>query len=184
MYKRQDICGFTPISEAYKNKDDPEGLVELINKFLDVQTKIILNNKGTIDKYMGDCIMSFWNAPLNCEDHADLAVKSALEVLVATEKLNEELKPLNLPPINVGIGISTGECIVGNMGSELRFDYSVIGDAVNLGARLEGQTRNYEGVDLLLSERTYQLCPNRAFSEVDTIKVKGKSEQVRIYTPI
>ena len=179
-----DICGFTPISEAYKNKDDPEGLVELINKFLDVQTKIILNNKGTIDKYMGDCIMSFWNAPLNCEDHADLAVKSALEVLVATEKLNEELKPLNLPPINVGIGISTGECIVGNMGSELRFDYSVIGDAVNLGARLEGQTRNYEGVDLLLSERTYQLCPNRAFSEVDTIKVKGKSEQVRIYTPI
>ena len=179
-----DICGFTPISEAYKNKDDPEGLVELINKFLDVQTKIILNNKGTIDKYMGDCIMSFWNAPLNCEDHADLAVKSALEVLVATEKLNEELKPLNLPPINVGIGISTGECIVGNMGSELRFDYSVIGDAVNLGARLEGQTRNYEGVDLLLSERTYQLCPNRAFSEVDRIKVKGKSEQVKIYTPI
>ena len=179
-----DICGFTPISEAYKNKDDPEGLVELINKFLDVQTKIILNNKGTIDKYMGDCIMSFWNAPLNCEDHADLAVKSALEVLVATEKLNEELKPLNLPPINVGIGISTGECIVGNMGSELRFDYSVIGDAVNLGARLEGQTRNYEGVDLLLSERTYQLCPDRAFSEVDKIKVKGKSEEVRIYTPL
>ena len=179
-----DICGFTPISEAYKNNDDPEGLVELINKFLDVQTKIILNNKGTIDKYMGDCIMSFWNAPLNCEDHADLAVKSALEVLDATEKLNEELKPLNLPPINVGIGISTGECIVGNMGSELRFDYSVIGDAVNLGARLEGQTRNYAGVDLLLSERTYQLCPNRAFSEVDTIKVKGKSEQVKIYTPI
>ena len=179
-----DICGFTPISEAYKNNDDPEGLVELINKFLDVQTKIILNNKGTIDKYMGDCIMSFWNAPLNCEDHADLAIKSALEVLDATEKLNEELKPLNLPPINVGIGISTGECIVGNMGSELRFDYSVIGDAVNLGARLEGQTRNYAGVDLLLSERTYQLCPNRAFSEVDTIKVKGKSEQVKIYTPI
>ena len=179
-----DICGFTPISEAYKNNDDPEGLVELINKFLDVQTKIILNNKGTIDKYMGDCIMSFWNAPLNCEDHADLAVKSALEVLVATEKLNEELKPLNLPPINVGIGISTGECIVGNMGSELRFDYSVIGDAVNLGARLEGQTRNYEGVDLLLSERTYQLCPERAFSEVDKIKVKGKSEEVRIYTPL
>ena len=179
-----DICGFTPISEAYKNRDDPEGLVELINKFLDVQTKIILNNKGTIDKYMGDCIMSFWNAPLNCEDHADLAVKSALEVLDATEKLNEELKPLNLPPINVGIGISTGECIVGNMGSELRFDYSVIGDAVNLGARLEGQTRNYDGVDLLLSERTYQLCPDRAFSEVDKIKVKGKSEEVRIYTPL
>ena len=179
-----DICGFTPISEAYKNKDDPEGLVELINKFLDVQTKIIINNRGTIDKYMGDCIMAFWNAPLDCEDHADLAVKSALEVLEATKELNEELSPLNLPPINVGIGISTGECIVGNMGSEIRFDYSVIGDAVNLGARLEGQTRNYEGVDLLLSERTYQCCPSRAFAEVDRILVKGKSEKVRIYTPL
>jgi len=179
-----DICGFTPISEAYKNNDDPEGLVELINKFLDVQTKIIINNRGTIDKYMGDCIMAFWNAPLDCEDHADLAVKSALEVLEATKKLNEELSPLNLPPINVGIGISTGECIVGNMGSEIRFDYSVIGDAVNLGARLEGQTRNYEGVDLLLSERTYQCCPSRAFREVDRILVKGKSEKVRIYTPL
>ena len=179
-----DICGFTPISEAYKNNDDPEGLVELINKFLDVQTKIIINNRGTIDKYMGDCIMAFWNAPLDCEDHADLAVKSALEVLEATKELNEELSPLNLPPINVGIGISTGECIVGNMGSEIRFDYSVIGDAVNLGARLEGQTRNYEGVDLLLSERTYQCCPSRAFREVDRILVKGKSEKVRIYTPL
>ena len=179
-----DICGFTPISEAYKNRDDPEGLVELINRFLDVQTKIIINNNGTIDKYMGDCIMSFWNAPLDCENHADLAVKSALEVLEATKELNEELKPLNLPPINVGIGISTGECIVGNMGSEIRFDYSVIGDAVNLGARLESQTRNYDGVDLLLSERTYRLCPSRAFKEVDRIKVKGKEERVTIYTPL
>ena len=177
-----DICGFTPISEAYKNRDDPEGLVELINKFLDVQTKIILNNGGTIDKYMGDCIMAFWNAPLDCEDHADLAVKSAIEVLEATKELNEELSPLNLPPINVGIGISTGECIVGNMGSELRFDYSVIGDAVNLGARLEGQTRNYEGVDLLLSARTAGLSKTRTFREVDRIQVKGKSEKVTIYT--
>ena len=179
-----DICGFTPISEAYKNNDDPEGLVELINRFLDVQTKIIINNRGTIDKYMGDCIMSFWNAPLNCENHAEMAVKSALEVLDATKELNEELKPLNLPPINVGIGISTGECIVGNMGSEIRFDYSVIGDAVNLGARLEGQTRNYNGVDLLLSERTYHLCSDRAFKVVDRIHVKGKSEKVTIYTPL
>ena len=179
-----DIIGFTPISEAYKNNDDPEGLVELINKFLDMQTKIIINNNGTIDKYMGDCIMSFWNAPLDCKDHADLAVKSALEVLDKTKELNEELKPLSLPPIHVGIGISTGECIVGNMGSEIRFDYSVIGDAVNLGARLEGQTRNYDGVDVLLSEETYRQCPSRAFTEVDRILVKGKSEKVRIYTPI
>ena len=98
------------------------------------------------------------------------------------KELNEELSPLNLPPINVGIGISTGECIVGNMGSEIRFDYSVIGDAVNLGARLESQTRNYDGVDLLLSERTYLQCPERTFKKVDSIKVKGKSEQVTIYT--
>tara|TARA_B100001248_G_scaffold117290_1_gene87738 strand:+ start:9025 stop:10836 length:1812 start_codon:yes stop_codon:yes gene_type:complete len=177
-----DIIGFTPISEAYKNNDDPEGLVELINKFLDTQTKIIINNRGTIDKYMGDCIMSFWNAPLDCKNHAELAIKSAVEVLKATKKLNAELKPLNLPPINVGIGISTGECIVGNMGSEIRFDYSVIGDAVNLGARLEGQTRNYDGVDVLLSERTRELCPRRKLKEVDRIKVKGKSEKVTIYT--
>jgi adenylate cyclase len=177
-----DICGFTPISEHYKNNDNPEGLVELINRFLNVQTKIIINNNGTIDKYMGDCIMAFWNAPLDCEDHANVAVKSALEILKATKELNEELKPLNLPPINVGIGISTGECIVGNMGSEIRFDYSVIGDAVNLGARLEGQTRNYDGVDLLLSERTYYLCPERTFTEVDRINVKGKSEKVTVFT--
>ena len=163
-------------------QDDPEGLVELINKFLDMQTKIILNNNGTIDKYMGDCIMSFWNAPLDCPDHAEMAVKSAIEILEATKELNEELKPLNLPPINVGIGINTGECIVGNMGSELRFDYSVIGDAVNLGARLEGQTRNYDGVDVLLGEATYRQCPSRAFSEVDRITVKGKSEPVTVYT--
>ena len=126
--------------------------------------------------------MSFWNAPLECKNHAEMAVKSALEVLEATKGLNNDLKPLNLPPINVGIGISTGDCIVGNMGSELRFDYSVIGDAVNLGARLEGQTRNYDGVDLLLSERTYQLCPSRKFVEVDRINVKGKSDKVTIYT--
>ena len=179
-----DIVGFTPISEKYKNNDDPEGLVQLINKFLDMQTQIILNNNGTIDKYMGDCIMAFWNAPLDCEDHAEMAVKSAIEILEATKELNEELKPLNLPPINVGIGISSGECIVGNMGSTSRFDYSVIGDAVNLGARLEGQTRNYDGVDVLLSERTYQLCPSRKFTEVDRINVKGKEEKVTIYSPL
>ena len=177
-----DICGFTPISEHYMKQDDPEGLVELINKFLDMQTKIILNNNGTIDKYMGDCIMSFWNAPLDCPDHAEMAVKSAEEILIATKELNEELKPLGLPPINVGIGINTGECIVGNMGSELRFDYSVIGDAVNLGARLEGQTRNYDGVDVLLGQETYRQCPSRAFTKVDSITVKGKSEPVTVYT--
>ena len=177
-----DICGFTPISEHYKNNNDPEGLVELVNKFLDLQTKIILNNGGTVDKYMGDCIMAFWNAPLPCDNHADMAVKTSIEIIEATKKLNEELKPLNLPPINVGIGVNTGECIVGNMGSEVRFDYSVIGDAVNLAARLEGQTRNYDGVDLLLSQFTAGASSERSYRHVDRIKVKGKSEQVDIYT--
>ena len=110
-----DIVGFTPISEYYKNKNDPQGLVELVNRFLDLQTKIILNNNGTVDKYMGDCIMAFWNAPLPCDDHAEMAVKTSIEILEATKVLNEELKPLNLPPINVGIGINTGDCIVGNI---------------------------------------------------------------------
>ena len=177
-----DICGFTPISEHYKNKNDPEGLVELVNKFLDLQTKIILNNGGTVDKYMGDCIMAFWNAPLPCNNHADMAIKTSVEIIEATKKLNNELKPLNLPPINVGIGVNTGECIVGNMGSEVRFDYSVIGDAVNLAARLESQTRNYDGVDLLLSSFTRESCTTGEFTEVDSIKVKGKEEQVTIFT--
>ena len=177
-----DICGFTPISEHYKNNDDPEGLVDLINKFLDVQTKIILNNSGTVDKYMGDCIMAFWNAPLPCKNHADMAVKTSIEIIEATKQLNEELKPLGLPPINVGIGVNTGTVICGNMGSEVRFDYTVIGDAVNLAARLESQTRNYDGVDLLLSEFTREASTTGTFTEVDRIKVKGKTEEVTIYT--
>ena len=147
-------------------------------------TKIILRNGGTIDKYMGDCIMAFWNAPLDCPDHANKAVNTAMEILDAGKALQKELEDKGLPSIGVGIGINTGDCIVGNMGSESRFDYSVIGDAVNLGARLEGQTRNYDGVDLLLSEFTYRKCTDGAFTKVDRINVKGKSEAVTIYTCI
>ena len=111
-----DICGFTPVLEFYKNKNDPEGLVELINMYLDRMTKIILNNGGTIDKYMGDCIMAFWNAPLDCKDHATLAVKSAREISISADELIEQLEEEGLPRIDVGIGINTGDCIVGNMG--------------------------------------------------------------------
>ena len=116
--------------------------------------------------------------------NGEIDKKSAIEIIEATKKLNEELKPLNLPPINVGIGVNTGDCIVGNMGSEVRFDYSVIGDAVNLAARLESQTRNYDGVDLLLSSYTYQSGLSTAVREIDRIQVKGKQEKVTIYTPI
>jgi adenylate cyclase len=179
-----DICGFTPISEHYKNNDDPEGLVILINNYLDTMTKIVLKNGGTIDKFMGDCIMAFWNAPLDCEDHADKAVQTSIEICEAADELIQQLEDQGLPRIDIGIGINTGTCIVGNMGSESRFDYSVIGDAVNLGARLEGQTRNYDGVRVLLGPETYRSCKDRAFSEVDRILVKGKSERVTIYTPI
>ena len=179
-----DICGFTPISEHYKNNDDPEGLVNLINNYLDTMTKIVLRNGGTIDKFMGDCIMAFWNAPLPCKDHADKAIQTSIEICEAADELIQELEDKGLPRIDIGIGINTGTCIVGNMGSEERFDYSVIGDAVNLGARLEGQTRNYDGVRVLLGPETYRSCTSRAFSEVDRIKVKGKSEAVTIYTPI
>ena len=141
-----DICGFTPVSEHYKNNNDPEGLVNLINKYLDTMTKIILSHGGTIDKYMGDCIMAFWNAPLDCEDHAQKAVDASREISEKADELIKELEEQGLPRIDVGIGINTGECIVGNIGSELRFDYYVIGDAVNLASRLEGQTRNYPGI--------------------------------------
>ena len=131
---------------------------------------------------MGDCIMAFWNAPLPCKDHAQLAVKSAKEISDAADKLIIELEDKGLPRIDVGIGINTGECIVGNMGSEVRFDYSVIGDAVNLASRLEGQTRNYDGVRVLLSQRTAGSCKDGTFTQVDRITVKGKSEPITVYT--
>ena len=181
-----DIMGFTPVSEVFKNKDDPEGLVELINTYLDSMTKIILANGGTIDKYMGDCIMAFWNAPLECPNHADEAVKSAIEIKRKTVELNEEFKKqgLDLPPINVGTGVNSGTCIVGNMGSETRFDYSVIGDAVNLAARLEATAgrNDYKEWPIILSHDTMELCkyPHN-FKSIGEILVKGKSEPIKIY---
>ena len=180
-----DIVGFTPISESYMKKDDPEGLVELINLFLDRMTKVILANGGTIDKYMGDCIMAFWNAPLPCENHAEMALKSAMEIELLTEELNKELKEqgLELPPVVIGTGINTGPCIVGNMGSESRFDYSVVGDAVNLGARLEVQTRTYD-TPILISAYTHEQIENIECIRLDEIKVKGKDEPVEIFAPL
>lgn len=176
-----DICGFTPVSEHYKNNNDPEGLVELINMYLDTMTQIILKNGGTIDKYMGDCIMAFWNAPLPCDDHANKAIQSAREISEAADALIKELESQGLPRIDVGIGINTGTCIVGNMGSKSRFDYSVIGDAVNLASRLEGATRNYDGVRVLLSSFTAD-ASKEYLSHVDDISVKGKSEKISVYT--
>ena len=184
-----DIVGFTPISEYYKNKDDPEGLVEVVNDYLNRMTKIVLDNGGTVDKYMGDCIMAFWNAPLDCADHAEMAVKTAIECAEETNRLKSEFKAKGLPDINIGSGVNTGTCIVGNMGSDTRFDYSVIGDAVNLAARLEATTRNYKNdeggiVSTLYSSYTMQKLKNIKSIEVDKIKVKGKEELITIYKPI
>ena len=178
-----DIVGFTPISEYFKDKDDPEGLVELINDYLNRMTKIVLANGGCVDKYMGDCIMAFWNAPLDCDNHAELAVKTSIECAEETQKLKKEYKEAGLPEINIGSGVNTGTCIVGNMGSEMRFDYSVIGDAVNLAARLEAQTRNYENCHTLYSQYTKDALNSIESKELDKITVKGKKELITIYEP-
>ena len=181
-----DIVGFTPISEHYKNKNDPEGLVILINEFLDAMTKIILNNNGTIDKYMGDCIMAFWNAPLDCPNHAELAVKSAIEIEIKTDELRRRYSEQGLPAINVGTGVNTGDCIVGNMGSESRFDYSVIGDAVNLAARLEAKAARHELLEyktIISSFTKDQLPEEYKCKEIGSINVKGKEELITIYSP-
>ena len=179
-----DIVGFTPISEAYMKNDDPEGLVLLINRFLDGMSKIVLANGGTIDKFMGDCLMAWWNAPLDCPKHAEMALKSAMEIELLTEQMNKDIKAegLDLPPVVIGTGLNTGQCIVGNMGSEERFDYSVVGDAVNLAARLEVQTRTYD-TPILISEFT----KNKVACDckfIDEINVKGKEIPVKIYAPL
>ena len=182
-----DIVGFTPISEHYKNNDDPEGLVECINDYLDRMTKIVLNNGGTVDKYMGDCIMAFWNAPLDCENHAELAVRTSVECAIETENLKTAWKEKGLPEINIGSGVNTGTCIVGNMGSTTRFDYSVIGDSVNLAARLEATAArgDYKDYPTIYSSYTMEQLPDTMPSKnIGEIKVKGKEELIKIYSPI
>ena len=172
-----DIRGFTPISEKYQS--DPQGLTTLINRFLDNQTEIILKHGGTIDKYMGDCIMAFWGAPLEDELQVENATKAIIEMRISLEKLNEELKQEGLDQINTGAGINTGLCVVGNFGSSSRFDYSVLGDSVNLAARLESQCKEYN-VDVIISE--YSLVEGYDYKFLDEVTVKGKSEPVKIYT--
>ena len=177
-----DIRGFTPISEQYKT--DPQGLTKLINRFLTPMTDIIMINDGTIDKYMGDCIMAFWNAPLDVEDQRKLAIKTSHEMIEHLKKLNAELEAENSLPINIGIGLNTGDVVVGNMGSNQRFDYSCLGDAVNLASRLEGQSKGY-GVGLILGEETARDMDDEfVILELDKIAVKGKTEGVKIFTSL
>ena len=174
-----DIRGFTKISEQYK--DDPEALTKLINQLLTVLSNAILDHGGTIDKYMGDCIMAFWNAPTDQANHRELAIKSAHAMNEALSKFNLELnKDLDFK-LEVGIGINSGNCIVGNMGSDKRFDYTVLGDAVNLASRLEGQSSNY-GLTMVIGENTYLEDASFQMVEMDKISVKGKTTPETIFT--
>jgi len=172
-----DIRGFTPISEKYQK--NPQGLTELINRFLDNQTQIILKHGGTIDKYMGDCIMAFWGAPLDDDNQVENATKAVLEMRESLEELNERLREEGLDQINTGAGINTGLCVVGNFGSSNRFDYSVLGDSVNLAARLESSCKEYD-TSLIISE--YSMTDGYNYKFLDEVTVKGKSEPVKIYT--
>ena len=175
-----DIRGFTPISEKYKG--NPEGLTKLINRFLTRMTDVIIKNGGTIDKFMGDCIMAFWNAPIANPKHRQMAIKSAIEMQTELVKLNKKLIAEGLPQINIGIGINSGEALVGNMGSEQRFDYSVIGDAVNLASRLESSSKTL-GKTLVIGESTRETIEKKfKFKYIDSIKVKGKTEEIKVYT--
>ena len=175
-----DIRGFTPISEKFKS--NPAGLTKLINRFLTSMTNIIIHNGGTIDKFMGDCIMAFWNAPLDNDKHRQLAVKSAIEMQIQLALLNVQLVAEGLPRIHIGIGINTGQALVGNMGSDQRFDYSVIGDPVNLASRLESSSKTL-GKTLVISENTTKGIEHIfPFEYIDSITVKGKTELIKVYT--
>lgn len=178
-----DIRGFTAISELF----DAAGLTRFINRFLTPMTELILSRRGTIDKYMGDCIMAFWNAPLDDPDHAKNGVRSALAMVDGVKALNAQLKAeaeaenRKFVPINIGIGLNSGMVCVGNMGSDMRFDYSVLGDDVNLASRLEGQSKTY-GTDNVIGENTRTKIEGFACLQLDRIQVKGKTVPVDIYT--
>jgi adenylate cyclase len=180
-YLFSDIRGFTPISEQFKT--DPQGLGKLINRYMTPMTDLVMQKEGTIDKYIGDALMAIWGAPLDIENHAQLAIETAQEMEVELAKLNKELKADGLMELGVGIGINTGDAVVGNMGSNQRFDYTVLGDSVNLAARLEAQTKEY-GVFFMFTEHTLKQVTNIKGYRVllDKIAVKGQTEPVKIYT--
>jgi len=175
-----DLRGFTTISEHFKT--NPQGLTELVNKYLTPMTGCVIQHNGTVDKFIGDALMAFWNAPLDVEDHKVHCINCGLEMFDLLKKLNEEIKDQELPELKIGVGINSGDVVVGNMGSEQRFDYTCLGDAVNLSSRLEGQTKEY-GVGLIAGQGTVEGIEDRFnFIELDKIAVKGKKEGVRIFT--
>ena len=174
-----DVRGFTTISEGM----DPKALSSLMNEFLTPLTRIIHKNRGTIDKYMGDCIMAFWGAPLADPHHARNAVIAGMEMQRALDELQPKFLDKGWPPILIGVGVNSGRMSVGNMGSEIRLAYTVMGDAVNLASRLEGITKQY-GVGMIVGENTRAQVPEVQFRELDRVKVKGKDAPVAIYEPL
>ena len=175
-----DVRGFTTISEHYG--DDVEGLTKIMNRYMTAMTAKILQNEGTIDKYIGDAQMALWNAPLDDPNHAKNAVKTALEMLDDLASFNRQVSAEGIPPFGMGLGINTGDVVVGNMGSSQRFDYTCLGDAVNLASRLEGQSKPYH-VKLIIGPKTYEYVKNDYVCiELDCLAVKGKHEGVNIYT--
>lgn len=174
-----DMRGFTRMSEQM----EPTQLQALLTGVFSRLTMLIRANRGTIDKYMGDCVMAFWGAPVETAEHAYLAVKSAMEMANAVREINAEHRANGLPEIGIGIGLNTGVMCVGDMGSNIRRSYTVIGDAVNLGSRLEGLSKTY-GVDIVVSESTRELAPEFAWQELDKVRVKGKEQAVSIFWPM
>lgn len=172
-----DIRGFTTVSETLK----PQVLVKLMNDYLTPMTNIILSNGGTVDKYMGDAIMAFWGAPVWQDDHTARACKTALDMLKKLSELREAWRKAGIPELDIGVGISTGKVTVGNMGSDTRFDYTVIGDTVNLGSRLEGLNKEY-GSHIIVPKYTYEdVKDSFIFRHLDRVKVKGKAIPISIY---
>lgn len=174
-----DVRSFTSISEGL----DPVELTQLMNEFLTPITRVIHENRGTIDKYMGDAVMAFWGAPLHDDDHAHHSVTAGLRMIDALDGLQEHFKSKGWPEIKVGVGVNSGPMNVGNMGSEFRMAYTVLGDTVNLGSRLEGLTKQY-GVQFIVSETTALAAPAYVYRELDSVRVKGKQEPVRIFEPV
>ena len=174
-----DVRGFTSISE----KLNPKDLSQLMNEFLTPMTRIIHTHRGTIDKYMGDAIMAFWGAPLHDDEHARHALEAAFAMKTALVQLNAEFKRRGWPELRIGIGVNTGTMSVGDMGSEFRRAYTVMGDPVNLGSRLEGLTKQY-AVTAICSETTRTSAPDFSYIELDQVRVKGKQQPVAIYEPL
>ncbi|MBF0425054.1 MAG: adenylate/guanylate cyclase domain-containing protein [Magnetococcales bacterium] len=174
-----DVRGFTTISEGLK----PEELTQLMNFFLTPMTQVIQKHRGTIDKYMGDAIMAFWGAPLDDPHHAENALRAGMEMIRTMAELDGQLKERGWPTLRIGVGLNSGTMNVGNMGSEFRMAYTVLGDAVNLGSRLESLTKQY-GVNTLVGDATRRLAPGFAFREIDLVRVKGKDEPVAIFEPL